>query len=128
MSDLNTIKNQIEELINAINDVTENRETDLTTAIELLIDLYLSGNNTEIILAENVAFSSEHSDTTALYAMGYNWFADVVKHVQNMSGNNQDMTPQDMLYWLGKVTYLPQMWIISHNTITNSTTVVGSIE
>lgn len=58
--------------------------------------------------ADGVAFSSEQLDHDVLHAIGYNWFAQVVGHIQTMAGTKQSMTPAKMLYWLGRVKYIPQ--------------------
>lgn len=58
--------------------------------------------------AEQVAFSPTQTDPDVLHAIGYNWFAQVVGHIQEMSGAKQNMTPAKMLYWLGRVKFIPQ--------------------
>lgn len=58
--------------------------------------------------AESVAFSSTQTEPDALHAIGYNWFAQVVGHIQTMAGTKQNMTPAKMLYWLGRVKFIPQ--------------------
>ena len=58
--------------------------------------------------AESVAFSSTQLEHDVLHAIGYNWFAQVVGHIQTMAGTKQNMTPAKMLYWLGRVKYIPQ--------------------
>ena len=58
--------------------------------------------------AESVAFSSTQLDHDVLYAIGYNWFAQVVGHIQTLAGTKKDMTPAMILYWLGRVKYIPQ--------------------
>lgn len=58
--------------------------------------------------AENVAFSSEQIIPDAYYGIGYNWFAQVVEYVQKFVGKKNDMTPEDILYWLDCVKYIPQ--------------------
>ena len=58
--------------------------------------------------AESVAFSSTKAYPDELYAIGHNWFAQVVGHIQTMAGTKQSMTPAKMLYWLGRVKYIPQ--------------------
>lgn len=60
--------------------------------------------------AEQVAFSPTQIDPDVLHAIGYNWFAQVVDHIQTMAGTRQNMTPAKMLYWLGRVKFIPQGW------------------
>ena len=43
-----------------------------------------------------------------MYAIGYNWFADLVKLTQTMAGTNKLMTPEDIIYWLNRVIFVPQ--------------------
>lgn len=110
MSNLATIKAELQKLLATANEKTGKDDADLTSAVGSLVEGYGSGEGGgEIIMAETVAFSPEHNDTdTALYAMGYNWFADLVGHVQDMSGSGRDMSPDDIIYWLGRVKYMPQ--------------------
>ena len=58
--------------------------------------------------AENTAFSATQIDPDVLYVVGQNWFAQVVGHVQTMAGTKQSMTPATILYWLGRIKYIPQ--------------------
>ena len=58
--------------------------------------------------AESTAFSSVQAKNDVLYAVGQNWFAQLVGHVQTMAGTKKDMTPATILYWLGRVAYIPQ--------------------
>lgn len=58
--------------------------------------------------AESTAFSSVQAKNDVLYAVGQNWFAKVVGHIQTMAGTKKDMTPASILYWLGRVKYIPQ--------------------
>jgi hypothetical protein len=117
MSDFKTVKNQIQKLIDTANEKTGKADADLTGAVGSLVEGYGAGSDVEIIMAETVAFSPEHSDTTALYAMGYNWYADLVGYVQDMSGSGKDMKPDDIIYWLGRVKYIPQWWASSEFTL-----------
>jgi hypothetical protein len=58
--------------------------------------------------AEEVAFSSEQISQETFYGIGYNWFAQVVDYVQKFVNKSVDMTPADILYWLGRVKFIPQ--------------------
>ena len=58
--------------------------------------------------ADSTAFSSVQAKNDVLYAVGQNWFAQVVGHVQTMAGTKQSMTPATILYWLGRIKYIPQ--------------------
>lgn len=67
--------------------------------------------------AELVSFSSEQLETDSLYAIGHNWFADVVGLVQRMAGMAAKLTPADIIYWLGRVKFIPQGWATSEFTL-----------
>ena len=43
-----------------------------------------------------------------MYAIGYNWFADLVKLTQTMAGTTKLMTPEDIIYWLNRVKFISQ--------------------
>ena len=121
MSNLATIKAELQKLLATANAKTGKADADLTGAVGSLVEGYGTGSDVEIIMAETVAFSPEHNDEdTALYAMGYNWFADLVGHVQDMSGSGKDMKPDDIIYWLGRVKYIPQGWASSEFTLNDN--------
>ena len=46
-----------------------------------------------------------------MYAIGYNWFADLVKLTQAMAFINRDLTPEEILEVLGRVEYFPHIFI-----------------
>lgn len=77
--------------------------------------------------ATQVAFSSAQSDPDVLHAIGYNWFAQVVGHIQTMAGTKQSMTPAKMLYWLGRVKFIPQGWASSEFALDFDSTVSGKL-
>lgn len=58
--------------------------------------------------AESVKFGNEQIDPDVMYAVGYNWFAEVVRKLQPMVGTTQDMTPSDILDFLDVAIYIPQ--------------------
>ena len=121
MSSLATIKTELRKLLDKANEKTGKADADLTSAVGSLVEGYGGGSDEEIIMAEDVYFSSERNDTdTALYAIGYNWFADLVGHIQDMSGSGKDMKPDDILYWLGRVKYIPQRWANSEFSLNDN--------
>lgn len=46
-----------------------------------------------------------------MYAIGYNWFAELVKLTQTMSFINRDLTPEEILAVLSRVEYFPHIFI-----------------
>ena len=77
--------------------------------------------------ATQVAFSSTQTDEDVLHAIGYNWFAQAVGHIQTMAGTKQSMTPAKMLYWLGRVKYIPQGWASSDISLNLDTVAEGRL-
>lgn len=57
---------------------------------------------------EGVAFSSVQVTPDVNYKVGYNWIAQLVGLVQSMAGLVDDLTLEDILYWLGRVKTIPQ--------------------
>lgn len=55
----------------------------------------------------DVKFGSEPIDPDQLYKVGYNWVAQVVDHLQDMVGRNASFTLEEIVYWLGRVKYIP---------------------
>lgn len=76
--------------------------------------------------ATQVAFSATQTDDDVLHAIGYNWFAQAVGHIQTMAGTKQSMTPAKMLYWLGRVKFIPQGFADIEFTMNFATTATGS--
>lgn len=111
MIDVTKVKSQLLYLIKKANDKTEKNDVDLTAAVETLVNGYY-----DLIIADGVKLSPEHSDTEKLYATGYNWFADLVALTQRMSGVKDDLTIDEILYWLGRVKYTPQAYATSNST------------
>lgn len=58
--------------------------------------------------AEPVRFSEEQITTDPRYSIGNNWFARLVERVKLMVGLDRDFTPEEILYWLGRVAVIPQ--------------------
>ena len=115
MATADSVKAKIQGLIDTANAKTGGSDTDLTRAVNTLLNGQSSGQ--VFIKADDVEFTSEHSNTTDLYAMGYNWFADLVGHVQDMSSYSKAMKPEDVLYWLGRVKYIQQGLVINDFTV-----------
>lgn len=114
MSNLATIKAELQKLLDTANEKTGKDDADLTNAVGSLVEGY--GGDVEIIMAEDVAFSSEHNDSdTALYAIGYNWYADLVGRVQDLAGVSRKLSTEEIIYWLGKLEPLDTAWAISEN-------------
>lgn len=58
--------------------------------------------------AEAVSFSADQLDPDVRYSIGQNWFASVVERLRVMVNSNRDFTPEEIVYWLGRVTFIPQ--------------------
>lgn len=58
--------------------------------------------------ANATSFGGEESETDTMYGIGGNWFVRVVAHVQDMVGRNASFTPEEIVYWLGRVKYIQQ--------------------
>lgn len=65
----------------------------------------------------DVKFGSEAIDPDQLYKVGYNWVAQVVDHVQDMVGRTTSFTLEEIVYWLGRVKYIPQGYAESTLTL-----------
>lgn len=66
------------------------------------------GGGEPVLDPADVKFGSEAIDPDQLYKVGYNWFARVVAHVQDMVGRTSSFTLEEIVYWLGRVKYIPQ--------------------
>lgn len=60
--------------------------------------------------ANVVAFSPTQIIPDELYTIGYNWFAQVVERIHPMVGTKRNMTPAEIIYWLKRVKYIPQVF------------------
>lgn len=74
---------------------------DLVSEIEAI-----AGEN--LPLAEAVSFSADQLAPDMRYSIGHNWFARVVERLRVMVNNDHDFTPEEIVYWLGRVTVAPQ--------------------
>ena len=77
--------------------------------------------------AESVKFGNTPIVPDVMYAVGYNWFAEVVSHVQQMAGKTADMTPAEIAYWLGRVKYIPQGNTLSECAVRVDATASGRL-
>lgn len=75
--------------------------------------------------AEDVSFSAEQIDPDVRYAIGWNWFAGVVERLRVMINSNRDFTPEEIVYWLGRVTVIPQGYASSEFTLDFATGASG---
>ena len=60
--------------------------------------------------ANIVAFPPTQIAPDELYTIGYNWFSQVVERIQPMVGTKRNMTPAEIVYWLKRVKYIPQVF------------------
>lgn len=80
-------------------------EMTLTEMAEAVAGISVGENLPE---AELVSFSADQLDPDARYSIGHNWFARLVERVQGLTNQTANYTPEEIIYWLGRVTYLPQ--------------------
>lgn len=67
--------------------------------------------------AEPVHFSAVPIVEDPRYSIGNNWFAQLVYRVKIMTGIDREFTPEEILYWLGRVQHVPQGWANSEFTL-----------
>ena len=58
--------------------------------------------------AESVSFSAVQNISDERYSIGHSWFARVVERLRVMTNSNRDFTPEEIVYWLGRVAFIPQ--------------------
>ena len=58
--------------------------------------------------AESVSFSAVQNKPDERYSIGHNWFARVVERLRVMVNSNRNFTPEEIVYWLGRVAFIPQ--------------------
>lgn len=80
-------------------------EITLTEMAEAVAGISVGENLPE---AELVSFSADQLDPDVRYSIGHNWFARVVERLRVMVNNNRDFTPEEIVYWLGRVAFIPQ--------------------
>lgn len=61
----------------------------------------------------DVAFGSTDATQSGSYAIPSEIMNAIVAEIQKMSGKNNPLTPEEILYWLRRVAYIPQGWIES---------------
>lgn len=75
--------------------------------------------------AELVSFSAAKNKPDERYSIGQNWFASVVERLRVMVNSNRDFTPEEIVYWLGRVAYIPQGHASSEFTLDFATGASG---
>ena len=63
-----------------------------------------------VLPSEGVAFSEGPQEGDPQYKVGQNWIAELVRLIHRMSGTGHNLTKDEMVYWLGRVVYMPQGW------------------
>ena len=77
--------------------------------------------------ANVVAFSPTQIIPDELYTIGFNWFAQVVERIQPMVGTKRDMTPAEIIYWLKRVKYIPQVFAEASFSLNLESSIVGRL-
>lgn len=99
-----TVQQKLLDIIDRINEVTGLEDTTVNTAVDSALKLKLEE-------AYGKYFSRFKLEEDQMYAIGYNWFADLVKLTQTMAFVNRDLTPEEILEVLGRVEYFPHIFI-----------------
>ena len=97
---------KIKEIANAIRAKTGKAEE--MTLDQMVTEIGGIETGVPTIDATNVSFGSKPIEPDVLHSIGYNWFAEVVGHVQKLAGTSSKMTTADIVYWLGRIKYTPQ--------------------
>lgn len=95
-------------------------EMTLTEMAEAVAGISVGENLPE---AESVSFSAVQNIPDERYSIGHNWFARVVERLRVMVNSNRDFTPEEIVYWLGRVAFIPQGWASSSLQSANMETV-----
>ena len=77
--------------------------------------------------AETVSFSAEQISPDVRYSIGHNWFAQLVERLRVMSNQDRDFTPEEIVYWLGRVVPLQQGVANSEFSIDFESSAVGAL-
>lgn len=91
-----------------------------------LIDSIAVSDGEPVYDPTDVKFGSEAIDPDQLYKVGYNWVAQVVDHLQDMVGRTTSFTLEEIVYWLGRVKYIPQGYAESTFTLDTSMFTAGA--
>lgn len=77
------------------------RSGELASEIEVVAGKKLSE-------AETMSFSAEQIYPDVRYSISHNWFARLVERLRVMTSQNRDFTTEEIVYWLGRVAFIPQ--------------------
>lgn len=104
MATPDSVQKKLLDIIERINEVTGLEDTTVNTAVDSALKLKLEE-------AYGKLFSRFKLEEDQMYAIGYNWFADLVKLTQTMAFVNRDLTPEEILAVLSRVEYFPHIFI-----------------
>ena len=99
-------------------------KTELLTLKQMEADIH------DIVSAPDgseIEFGGTNSTQSELYSIPSEILNAIVAEIQKMSGRNKPLTPDEMLYWLRKVVYIPQGYAESINTIVSQTSSANGI-
>lgn len=68
----------------------------------------------------DVSFGGSDSMQSGQYAISAEIMNAIVAEIQKMSGRTNPLTPEEMLYWLRRVVYIPQGYAESVNSIVSN--------
>ena len=72
-----------------------------------------------------VTFGSSDGTNYGTYSISAEVLDAIAGEIQKMAGRTIAMTPEEILYWLRRVVYIPQGYAESINIITNGSTASG---
>lgn len=75
----------------------------------------------------DVAFGGSDGGQVSAYAISGEILNAIVAEIQKMSGKNSPLTPEEMLYWLRRVVYIPQGHAPSTFTLNFTNAAVGAL-
>lgn len=67
--------------------------------------------------ANAVSESAEEPETVTQYLIRSDTLTAIADRTREMAGTNKKLTPADIIYWLGRVKFIPQGWATSEFTL-----------
>lgn len=109
------LTNKLTAIADAIRVKTGKSEKFTLTQMATEIDSIISSPD-----GSDVAFGSSDSISGGQYAISAEIMNAIVAEIQKMSGRTKPLTPEEMLYWLRRVVYIPQGYAESVNSIVSN--------
>lgn len=73
-------------------------------------EIYFSGS-------DPVPEETEEPETVTQYLIRSDTLTAIADRIREMAGTNKKLTPADIIYWLGRVKFIPQGWSTSEFTL-----------